>query len=220
MLHRLSIDSIGNVTTQSQASSSIDLRIAFQPPCPQRQEQRRHQSQQVRQLLISQLAETLDQDYTLKSLPLSKTSLGKPYLTSQPSPAISLAHSHGWAASSLSVDTEGISLLGVDIEAIRHRDWEAFAAEVFHPKETAWLMAARDTERDRRGLTIWCRKEAILKAIGVGIAFTLSEIAVSPAGQLIQLPISLGSTENWNVVSNTINAGEQQAIFAVAWKSG
>lgn len=220
MIYRITTDLHGNITSPGKSQSGIDVRITYQQPVVHRQEERQRQSWLVRELLISQLKDIYQQTYTIETLPLAKSSLGKPYLTSSLSSPISLGHSQGWAASCIGLGHEAISLLGIDIEAIRQRDWDGFAAVVFHPVEMDWIMATHGAERNRRGLTIWCCKEAILKAAGIGIALPLPDIAFSPDCRLTNLPASLGRKEEWNIVSDTIATEDQQAVFAIAWKIG
>lgn len=220
-MYRITSDLHGNIHPYGQPQPGIDIRITYQQPCPDRKAQRQYESILARQLLIAQLEEIYRQPYTMETLPLAKTHLGKPYLASTlPAPPISLGHSQGWAASGISLGNAPISLLGVDIEAVRNRKWDLFTTAVFHPVELEWVMSAQGMERNRRGLTVWCCKEAVLKAAGIGIALPLTEIAFSPKCALIELPASLGRKEDWKLISDTVGIHDQQAIFSVAWKVG
>jgi 4'-phosphopantetheinyl transferase len=61
--------------------------------------------------------------------------------------------------------------LGVDVEPVRTiPNASALAARFFHPDETAVLARVPSDAHDRVFLTLWVRKEAYLKAIGIGLA--------------------------------------------------
>ncbi|STZ76545.1 4'-phosphopantetheinyl transferase family protein [Bergeriella denitrificans] len=74
---------------------------------------------------------------------------------------VSLSHSRGYAA----VLTAHTALrAGVDIEAVRPRDFAALAAWVCSPQEQAFLQ--QSPQRDTDFYRLWCIKEALLKASG------------------------------------------------------
>ncbi|MFC3653003.1 4'-phosphopantetheinyl transferase family protein [Dyella humi] len=73
---------------------------------------------------------------------------------------------------------------GVDIERLRPRARAMQLADrFFHPEETAALASLDATEREQAFLQLWTGKEAVLKAMGRGIAFGLDRLrlAVAPA---------------------------------------
>jgi 4'-phosphopantetheinyl transferase len=80
---------------------------------------------------------------------------------------------------------------GVDIERIRLRSRAMQLAErFFHPEEAAALASLDATARQQAFLQLWTGKEAVLKAMGRGIAFGLDRLrlAVPPAdAQIIWL---------------------------------
>jgi len=70
--------------------------------------------------------------------------------------------------------------VGVDIEHIRPmRDIEAMASRSFSRQESAALFGLSPERRQRGFFACWTRKEAYLKAIGDGLAFSLDAFAVS-----------------------------------------
>jgi 4'-phosphopantetheinyl transferase len=78
---------------------------------------------------------------------------------------------------------------GVDIERIRPRPRAMPLAErFFHPEEIAALRALGKSERELAFLQLWTGKEAILKALGRGVAFGLHrlhlDVTTSPSGLL------------------------------------
>lgn len=103
---------------------------------------------------------------------------GKPFLVAPMTPLrFNVSHSHGRA---LLVFTHGREV-GVDVEAGARLgdDWPGIARRVFSPREQAEL-AALPPERRRAGfLDGWTRKEAYLKATGLGIVDGLQTIEVT-----------------------------------------
>jgi phosphopantetheinyl transferase len=95
-------------------------------------------------------------------------------------------------------------------------------AAVLHPDEIMWMGAGTQEERTQRGLMSWCRKEALLKAMGIGLksGFSLAEIGHTPDGMLYALPKQLGlvAAVNWQTHSEWIRADNRQAAVAVAWR--
>jgi len=70
--------------------------------------------------------------------------------------------------------------LGVDVELPRNRlDPLAIAAAHFAPRETALLRSLEPSKRISAFLRLWTAKEAVLKALGTGLARPLSEVVVS-----------------------------------------
>lgn len=70
--------------------------------------------------------------------------------------------------------------VGADIETMRRRtDHERVADHYFTPRETASIRAATDGKR--RFLELWTRKEAVLKASGVGLMDDLHSLEVGEA---------------------------------------
>jgi 4'-phosphopantetheinyl transferase len=87
--------------------------------------------------------------------------------------------------------------IGVDVEHFAPiDDLEQVAGTVLSPEEAALLLAARVDERPRLFLRGWTRKEAILKALGVGL-FASPEI----------LNVPLAERGRWRVVLPDILEG-------------
>jgi len=84
---------------------------------------------------------------------------GKPFM--QDGPFFSISHSKEGIA--VVVDKQPI---GIDIEAIRRVD-EELVERTMNEAEQAYISASED--RDRAFTALWTKKEAIVKAQGVGI---------------------------------------------------
>lgn len=110
---------------------------------------------------------------------------GKPRLADPDAAAclsFNLSHSADWAAIALA-DSPAPPEIGVDIEATgRLDDLEGMARVALHPREAdAWqALAAADRPGDfyRR----WTRKEAVMKAVGLGFHLAPRGFALEDAG--------------------------------------
>jgi 4'-phosphopantetheinyl transferase len=102
---------------------------------------------------------------------------GKPHLDEIHSPRLrfNLSHTAGWLLLGVTLDRE----LGVDIENIRQRSsLEDLATRFFTEREATSILALPALERPRAFFTAWCRKEAVLKAAGLGISAGLNSFEV------------------------------------------
>jgi 4'-phosphopantetheinyl transferase len=101
-------------------------------------------------------------------------SAGKPYVDG--GPAFNISHSGDRVL--IGVAAEG--RLGVDIEVLRHlSDLSSLARSVFSPDELESLLISAEGERLRAFYRGWTRKEAFLKAVGIGLSAPLQEFSVS-----------------------------------------
>lgn len=91
---------------------------------------------------------------------------GKPLLAQHGDLHFNLSHS-----GDLAVCAVGRAPLGVDIESLREiEDAESIASRFFTPREQEAVLALSRAEQSRAFLEIWTRKEAVLKAEGIGLA--------------------------------------------------
>jgi 4'-phosphopantetheinyl transferase len=104
---------------------------------------------------------------------------GPPELTQ---PATGLAFSLSRSDDDWLVAVTADRLIGVDIEGAAAVDFDRVAPMVMTPAELAALRAEPD-EQARKAvfLRCWTRKEAVLKASGIGLMAPLREIDVQPA---------------------------------------
>ncbi len=103
---------------------------------------------------------------------------GKPALVSTPDLPLyfNLAHSHGLALVAVTPDCE----LGVDLEALRTlSDMEAVAKRFFSPQEYEQYRTVSAEKKPRAFFNCWTRKEAYIKAIGLGLTQSLDEFDVT-----------------------------------------
>jgi 4'-phosphopantetheinyl transferase len=129
------------------------------------------------------------------SLTLGRTPAGKPELVGAAF-RVSLAHTGGVA---LVAVTEGRDV-GVDVEPVRpDSDRWSLVDHALTPDERRQLEGVPPARRAQAFLSIWTRKEALLKAAGVGLA--LDPVLVELDGASVRaVPRELGSARDWTVV--------------------
>lgn len=108
---------------------------------------------------------------------------GRPALTGSQRDTLSFnwSHSHDQALIAIA---RGVPP-GVDLERMRaHPKAVPIAQRYFSPDETAALEALPAGQRDRAFLELWTAKEAVLKALGRGLAFGLHRLSIAAYGDL------------------------------------
>lgn len=100
---------------------------------------------------------------------------GKPALAGD-ALRFNLSHSGGLALLAVTLNQDA----GVDIEAATRKvDFEKLAPRFFAPAEAAALAALPSEQQPAAFFKIWTRKEAYIKACGVGLALPLHSFTVS-----------------------------------------
>jgi 4'-phosphopantetheinyl transferase len=108
-------------------------------------------------------------------LAFTEGEFGKPSLAGQPAVHFNLSHSHSIGLIAVSHGAE----VGVDVELARSvSDAMALAATCFTPGEIRMLQATPVATRDRAFLIGWTRKEAAIKALGLGMSADLQSLEV------------------------------------------
>ena len=145
-------------------------------------------------------------------LVLQDSPYGKPSIPDGPS--FNIAHSGDEVLIALAARGR----LGVDVEAVRDLpDLFDVARTSFVPAEVSALAAQQPAVQLRHFYRIWSRKEAMLKALGIGIG-ALQSLEVSGevgiANALLRISLPGESVESW--VVRPI-AGADSVETAVAW---
>jgi len=112
------------------------------------------------------------------AVPLVPGPNGKPVLPPQSPPwQFNLSHSGDWLLIALAWQRR----VGIDVEVWRDLEYAALAEQAFAPEERAALATAPVAQRAVTFFAVWTRKEALLKARGLGLgAFPLEGFAVEP----------------------------------------
>ncbi len=131
----------------------------------------------VRASLRLRLASVLDTDPA--SLEFSYGSYGKPYCGSL---AFNVSHSGDTGVIALSKCKHVRHRIGIDIEAVKpQRDHLELSRLVFNEQEQRELASMEMDERASAFVRAWTRKEAWLKAQGLGLGFGMSRVHVGIA---------------------------------------
>jgi 4'-phosphopantetheinyl transferase len=114
-----------------------------------------------------------------------KTPSGKPRLIGESADgrSFSLSHTRGMVACAVTSGAE----VGVDVEWVdRDVDAGGIAARFFAPAEAAQLLELDGDARRDRFFDLWTLKEALVKALGRGMAVSLKSLAftVGPGGDI------------------------------------
>ena len=100
---------------------------------------------------------------------------GKPYIADS-EVRFNVSHSGNWAMIAVSNEAE----VGIDLERIEpHVAQERTPERFFSPSEIARLRALPDSQQTQAFFRCWTRKEAYIKARGLGMAVPLDSFAVS-----------------------------------------
>jgi 4'-phosphopantetheinyl transferase len=137
------------------------------------------------------------------SISLAYEPNGKPYLASPSATGIhfNVSHSGDLALIAVTLGHE----IGVDVECVRPREAIAsLAARYFAAAEADQLLALPESDRLQAFLACWTRKEAIVKAVGRGLALGLDRFQVTLLPG--QMPRLLG-------MNGDAHAGRQWSLF-------
>ena len=122
----------------------------------------------------------------------------------------SLSHAQGWVAVAIAAGGP----VGIDLEpAARAPELPDIAARICHPSEAAALAGLDTQERAARLLALWVRKEAFLKAEGIGLAREMADFQAADGDRLASVSVPGG-----HVHVRMVEAGPE-CVVAVAGPS-
>jgi 4'-phosphopantetheinyl transferase len=170
------------------------------------------------------LARFLQIEY--QQVALTKDALGRPALDiarMSASPAakeLDFSCSHSENLFAMGVMREG--RIGIDLEVPRRENVPPTAdCRELSPDEKVWILALPERERLLAFYHCWTAKEALLKALGLGVSFGMVqiEIARNAAGRhsLSKIAGSRQLAEGWSLEHRRIKIGQVTAIVAVVW---
>ena len=134
------------------------------------------------------------------------SSHGKPALSELHNTTIEFNLSHSDELAMLAV-TKNVRV-GIDIEfGAALTDCRSLAERFFHADEVAQLATLPENAYKQAFLNVWTRKEALMKAIGMGLSISLEDVVVSALPtdppRILQAP----GDSAWNVCSLDPGAG-------------
>ncbi len=153
-----------------------------------------------------------------EKVPIQYTDKGKPFLGKGSNPKelrFNLSHSKDLALLAVSQNKP----VGVDIEWLRSvKDLIDLAKRNFSPNEVEALQSLPEDQRTEGFFNCWTRKEAYLKAIGLGLTHPLEKVEVSlipgkPA-ELLATGSEDGRANDWLLHALTPAPGYKAAVAA------
>jgi 4'-phosphopantetheinyl transferase len=111
-----------------------------------------------------------------KDIEFFSSSHGKPHVTNQ-TIEFNLSHSGHWAF--LAVGTSGP--LGIDVECYKPRDYLGLARHAFSSAEVKLLENLTAEKLKMSFFHIWAQKEALIKAMGLGLSYPTKSFTVTAA---------------------------------------
>lgn len=98
--------------------------------------------------------------------PIRRQASGALACDAVPGLSVNVSHTRGLVAAALSLEAR----VGIDVEALDRRvDHAAVAARFFHPLENAALARLPPAQQAQGFLALWTGKEAVAKALGLGL---------------------------------------------------
>jgi 4'-phosphopantetheinyl transferase len=127
--------------------------------------------------------------------------------------AVSLSHSGDVVVCGLAPS----GLLGVDVERVRPRkQWDGLADFALHPDERSRLAELPEAARWQGFYRVWTLKEALAKALGVGLALPFNRISFSAQNRIDSAPADGEFADGaWNFCTPELGAGY---AAAAAWR--
>lgn len=127
-------------------------------------------------------------------------SYGKPSLASSPTPTLrfNLSHSRGLALCAVAHERD----VGIDLEYIRP-DFatDEIAERFFAPAEVAALRSLAPEQQPRAFFNCWTRKEAFIKALGLGVSHPLDcfDVSLAPGdpARILRVKDTPGADAGW-----------------------
>lgn len=143
---------------------------------------------------------------------------GKPRLA-DPAHELCFSWSHTADVAVVAVARGNIEL-GVDVERLARRvHADALARRYFAPSEASLLARSRAVSRDARFLTMWTAKEAVLKALGRGLAFGIDRVVIGLDGERPVLQAVAGAApemQAWQL--HSLTPPWPGLVAALAWR--
>jgi 4'-phosphopantetheinyl transferase len=152
------------------------------------------------------------------SLAFGASPHGKPTLAEAGEIAFNVSHSGDYVL----VAVGRAAAIGVDVEQVRpNLDLMGVGARVFTPAELASISGAPDALKTSRFFRHWTFKEAVVKAVGLGLSLDLKRFEIAFADKSPQLishgAVELGMTSDWRLEAVEVEDGYSAALAVRPW---
>ncbi len=167
-----------------------------------------------RAMLRTRLADELE--LNPRDLTIGRTAAGKPILTSPDKPDLDFSLSYAGSFILLAIGRD--TRVGVDIEPMRSvPEAESIVARHFAiPEKERWQQLPA-SHRPRAFLEAWTRKEAVLKATGVGLSQGLAKVQVTfgPGSPARVIEVDDNHDHSWQIEDISTVEGYVAALVSV-----
>ncbi len=121
---------------------------------------------------------------------------GKPFLVDPPGQGLdfNLSHTTGMVACAVGIGCA----VGIDLEPLDRRVELNIARRFFARDEYQWLTGLDDGDRQAGFLNLWTLKEAVAKAVGLGIQLGFEAFSVRPDPPRLEIP-PRGFATDWHL---------------------
>lgn len=146
-----------------------------------------------------------------ESIIFERSKYGKPYVKNlSTNIKFNLSHAHNFALFAFSLKHE----VGVDIELVRKNFIiDEISQRFFHPSETKSLLALPKTRRPAAFFNCWVKKEAFIKAIGLGLFYALNKFKINFSTNQTMLHVGgKQQKSSWSVQALPAPRGYRAAI--------
>lgn len=215
---------IGATSVTSLGPLELD-RLSLRLPEPEIQtaaEMRRHAQRAhfvVGRLLVRSLAARVA-GMNAGELVIDIEERGRPVVANAPfSLFVSIAHSDG-----VVVAAAARRRVGVDVERVTAHRHPGIFRRVCSSRELRLLQRTADGDRDRAFVSIWSRKEAYGKALGVGLDYDLRAVSVGPKGAKVRGGAGVWRVREFDAIEGYVIAAAapgrtwRAALDVVGWR--
>lgn len=132
-------------------------------------------------------------------VPLERDPSGRPVVGGSSGLEVSVSHTADLVLAAVAIGYR----VGVDVELVRDGPWRLLPRHALTANELAVLEECPPAERIEAFLRYWTRKEALLKAAGIGLAIDPHTVEVSSprdTARVVSLPDALGLPGSWSLV--------------------
>jgi 4'-phosphopantetheinyl transferase len=138
---------------------------------------------------------------------------GKPFVSRAPQVRFNVSHSDDIVLYAFGLECE----IGADVERIRPVEhMEDIAARFFSPAEGHDLLTVPSAARPTAFFNCWTRKEAFIKALGLGLSYPLDRFQVTlcpgQAARFVGIDGRSGSETNWSIYDVAPSDGHAAAV--------
>ena len=215
---------IGVTSVASLGPRDLD-RLSLRLPEPETQtaaQMQRHAQRGhfvVGRLLVRSLAAKVT-GIDARELAIHVEQQGRPVVANAPFPLfVSIAHSEN-----VVVAAAARCRVGVDVERVTAHRHPGIFRRVCSSRELRLLARTADGDRDRAFVSIWSRKEAYGKALGVGLDYDLRAVSVGPKGAKVRGGEGVWRVRDFDAIEGYVIAAAapgrtwRAALDVVGWR--